>query len=472
LSDSCAAARHAIVDGDALRGGLSVGCALLLRSKMLLGILTATVAAAQPHQPLLWVAQQQQLQQAAVQQAAAAAAPKVAPTIPGQWHAAALVMQSGTTAATGAAPMSVFEDSTEKRRLQVSTGTFPFSPAGYPDYRNMSTYIFEGGTTIEINGACLLVASGPTIKFSSLFSWLPSAQDGGVVTHKGTPAHRWAFSYPPAHFYAEALFGPDHLPVAMTENYTDPHTPSSVHYEFSSFVPALPPDWDVSWGAMEGACQTPPRCPKPLSPQPINITMYIFHPPNQFDIAGQDLADAIGDNVFVCQDILGGQPNQTDHNYQWLTEWQLEVLPWWGQYQNCNGYGDAHSCISQETFLVGRESPEYLPIPGRTALQRQCGATDPKIGQWFSLATGGQCAPGVRPSYRDPAQGGCSWRTVQRVKTIDGEHCLVKGHDYRSLCAADGRAPFPSATRAFLAAFATSDLSKGGCPELVPPMQL
>lgn len=45
---------------------------------------------------------------------------------------------------------------------------------------------------------------------------------------------------------------------------------------------------------------------------------------------------------------------------RWLTQWTLELLPWWGQYQNCNGYGAAHSCISSEHFLVGRESPEYL----------------------------------------------------------------------------------------------------------------
>ena len=100
---------------------------------------------------------------------------------------------------------------------------------------------------------------------------------------------------------------------------------------------------------------------------------------------------------------------------------------------------------------------------------RQCGAADPNVGQWFSLPKGGQCAAGRRPSYAtDPTAGGCSWRVAERVKTIDGEKCLIKGHNYKSLCVADQRAPFPSATKAFLAAFASSDASKGGCPEMMP----
>ena len=52
------------------------------------------------------------------------------------------------------------------------------------------------------------------------------------------------------------------------------------------------------------------------------------------------------------------------------------------------------------------------------------------------------------------------------MKTIDGSRCLVEGHDYKALCAHDGRAPFPRATSAFLAAFASEDASKGGCPDL------
>lgn len=194
--------------------------------------------------------------------------------------------------------------------------------------------------------------------------------------------------------------------------------------------------------------------------------VYLPPTPHEYDIAGQDLGDAVGDNVFVCQDLLGGKPKATDAGYQWLTQWTVELLPWFGQYANCNGYGSAQHCASADQYVVGRETPEYMNIAGRSALLRQCGATDPNVGQWFSLPKAGECPPGVRPNFADPSDGGCSWRKAERVKTIDGGKCLIEKHNYRSLCATDRRAPFPSATKAFLAAFASSDASRGGCPEL------
>ena len=73
------------------------------------------------------------------------------------------------------------------------------------------------------------------------------------------------------------------------------------------------------------------------------------------------------------------------------------------------GYGAANNCLSEEKFLVGRETPEYLPQPGGgPALQRQCGRTDPRLGQWFSLPVGGECKHGSVPNFREPADGGPS----------------------------------------------------------------
>merc|ERR1740121_552998 len=66
--------------------------------------------------------------------------------------------------------------------------------------------------------------------------------------------------------------------------------------------------------------------------------MYIFHPKNEFDIAGQDLGDDKGDTVFVCLDALTNFSSFTDHSYAWLTKWEIEMVPQYGQYQNCNGY--------------------------------------------------------------------------------------------------------------------------------------
>ena len=42
-------------------------------------------------------------------------------------------------------------------------------------------------------------------------------------------------------------------------------------------------------------------------------------------------------------------------------------------------------------------------------------------------------------------------------------------HGYIASCKADGRAPFAAAKKIFLAAFASDDPAKGGCPALPGP---
>ena len=70
-----------------------------------------------------------------------------------------------------------------------------------------------------------------------------------------------------------------------------------------------------------------------------------------------------------------------------------------------------------------------------------------------------RCAEGERPSA-----GGCSWQAA-RVKTINGS-CLFDVHNFNETCAADARAPFPTASVAFRKAFASDDVAEGGCPPL------
>jgi len=199
-------------------------------------------------------------------------------------------------------------------------------------------------------------------------------------------------------------------------------------------------------------------CPEPTNANPIKTTMYIFHPKNEFNISGQDLGDSTGDVFFTCTDIMNGQSPLLDHNYAWLTQWEVELLPQWGQYQNCNGYNPAQ-CIGLNGFWVGRESSNY--IGSTNPVDRQCGATNPLVGAWWSLPQGGRCGPG-----QHPGDGSCTWRE-RRVKTIDGK-CLFSGSAYKLACEKDGRGPFPSATVLFLEAFASEDPGQGGCPNVVP----
>ena len=61
----------------------------------------------------------------------------------------------------------------------------------------------------------------------------------------------------------------------------------------------------------------------------------------------------------------------------------------------------------------------------------------------------------------------CSWKKAARLKTINSK-CLFEQHGFADLCKSERRSPFAKASAAFLAAFASEDVTKGGCPALVP----
>ena len=146
-----------------------------------------------------------------------------------------------------------------------------------------------------------------------------------------------------------------------------------------------------------------------------------------------------------------------DHHYQWLSSWTIHHSPHLGQYQNCNGYPHPQ-CLGAEDFWVGHEAAIGMGAPGGG----QC-VGNPQVGEWYSLPLGGHCPPGVTPDGK-----ACTWR-ASRVKTIDS-HCLL-GHGFIDHClAGDKRAPFVSAEKSYVAAFASVDPAKGGCPALPGPV--
>ena len=188
-------------------------------------------------------------------------------------------------------------------------------------------------------------------------------------------------------------------------------------------------------------------------PRAVNTTMYIFHPAAQFNIAGQDLGDAAGDVLFTCLDLMSSSNAAYDHGYAWISQWTVEILPVWGQYQNCNGY-DPPQCLGANSWWVGREAAEGLAQNNAG----QCTFSN-EVGEWWSLPVDGHC-----PSNQTAPDGiACTWRAAERVKTINSA-CLFKLHNFRSLCESDKRSPFVNATRAFLRAFASEDTGGGGCP--------
>ena len=79
----------------------------------------------------------------------------------------------------------------------------------------------------------------------------------------------------------------------------------------------------------------------------------------------------------------------------WITAWTIELVPRWGQYQNCNGYGDEHVCLGANTALVGHEAAEGLGAPAGG----QC-TNNPEVGEWWSLPMAAECLGASQVQWR------------------------------------------------------------------------
>jgi len=319
------------------------------------------------------------------------------------------------------------------------------------EWFNSTVFSIDNSTFFKINDNRYL--AGGNAPFDDLFSWVPAAEYGGQITHAGQQVERWTFNAQnpkmPSSF--ELLVRDSGVPVRLAQNITVPNAVYNVTYEFSNFLPGLG-EIERVWDTFNKTEYISPMvCPAASPPALTNVTMWIFHAKHVMDIDGQDVGDEAGDVVFVCQDVIANQSLGTDHGYEWLTQWEIELVPRWGQYQNCNGHPP--QCIGQENFWVGREHAEYMGLP---AFERQCGASNELTGMWFSLPIGGQCMEGARPG-----DGSCTWRIARRVKTIEGK-CLFEGQGFKQACVAEQRSPFPTATQLFKKAFASEDPSKGG----------
>lgn len=381
------------------------------------------------------------------------------PVVPSVWSSKVnqTTWMNGTvqTSIVPLGDLFMVEDDGAKRKATTSNVKFGWAPEAYVgtplEFMNFTTYYTETYMGFEINGQHLDASIYGAVRFSPTFSWLPAARDGGMVEYSGTSYQSWVFTYGSTSMLA--LFDAAGVPVYLDQNVTAPsvgrYRTVMAFSEWRADASHLPHVWD---GYNQTTFTHPTPCPAPADPTPVEQPIYIFHPKDNFDIAGQDVGDGTGDVFFVCVDVLTNRATGVDHHYQWLSSWTVTHNPQIGQYQNCNGYPPR--CLGAEDFLVGHEAAQGLGSPSGG----MC-TTNPQTGEWWSLPVGGQCAAGASPSG-----GTCSWSAV-RTKTIDAK-CLLDQLGFKEACEAGQRAPFAAATRIFLGAFATDDPATGGCPPL------
>lgn len=380
------------------------------------------------------------------------------PTFPKVWGARrdVLYAENGVPAAFAAFPPSwnagsyYTQDTVKNRSCEKDQYKVAMVPESYIgsdlEWLNISSLTVGNFVGLNINGVKLQQYDGGQ-PFADFFGWLPHAHYGGKTEWGGESLDNWKFNYS-GFTYDLEVSRANGKPVreVMVGMYQGKLL--NITYLFSGFEENLDFGW---WSEFNITEYTNPEVCGDSDPAPINQTMFIFHPVNKFNISNQDLGDAVGDTFFTC--LTARMPNTSSaHDYQWITQWEIEIIPRWGQYLNCNNYPP--SCNGNGNWYVGHEAAEAIGA----GAGGQC-RDNTLVGEWWSLPEGGRCAEGKRPG-----DGSCTWRIVERTKTIDST-CLFVTQKYDEACKTE-RAPFPNATGKFLDAFKSEDTAAGGCPAL------
>ena len=244
------------------------------------------------------------------------------------------------------------------------------------------------------------------------------------------------------------------IPVGLFSNVTQQNLPGqpatrTVTLMVFSDVVTTNVDFSVFKNFNKTKIDNPPTC-NDRNSKPIvkDMDVYVFHPSNEWNISGQDVADLIGDTYFVCFDSTN---TQRDH-YQYISKYSLSVNTNWGQYRMCNDYPP--KCVGTENFFIGREASGALG-PDQAG---QC-AENTETGSWYSLPSKGECQ-----GDDTPQSGNCTWKINKRIKTINAKCMLDRG--LVAACLVDKRLPFATGGRIFSTSF---DDGVVGCPAISPP---
>mmetsp|Transcript_131742 Transcript_131742/g.328529 ORF Transcript_131742/g.328529 Transcript_131742/m.328529 type:complete len:421 (-) Transcript_131742:144-1406(-) len=188
---------------------------------------------------------------------------------------------------------------------------------------------------------------------------------------------------------------------------------------------------------------------------PRTFSVYRIHgaeePP---ELTDRNVGDGLGDMSFVC--AIGALEA---YRTKLVSSWVLTANASWGQYAYCRFMGGKNSCYGGTGKQVGRESAMGL---GKGHLQGQCSTND-DTGSWYSFPGTGECLPGA-PVGTD----GCSWGLALRKRTVAAS-CILQDRGLAKVCSEErGHAPYTRSAAIFRAALASSDPSKGGCPDVAP----
>ncbi|EGD79407.1 hypothetical protein PTSG_09819 [Salpingoeca rosetta] len=311
---------------------------------------------------------------------------------------------------------------------------------------NTSFYYLPDVMYYVANDVCKPIRDGT---FYDMFDWVRSSKTKyqGKLQIDGRTCDQWLFVAPTATL---TMCTDGNTPVLQSV-YSD-STKTSQSFVFHKDFAPHPDPFDKSIFDPPHECnETPEVCPGPEEVETLDA--YIFHPKNTTgDIVNQDVADLLGDVVFICTDALSNHTSQDQ--YEYVSHYKIDVVNKWGQYEQCNGYPGA--CIGDQLPPVGREASFGIKTRGG-----QC-TNNTDVGSWFSLPESGLCPPGEKLSLAN----NCTWRINTRVKTIDGK-CLLKDQGMLQSCVKEAHVPFPRTTEILVKAFKHDDKKKGGCPNVI-----
>ncbi|CAE8622096.1 unnamed protein product [Polarella glacialis] len=197
---------------------------------------------------------------------------------------------------------------------------------------------------------------------------------------------------------------------------------------------------------------TPP-CSVPGSMQVTTLDLYRIRSASEPDeIQNRNTGDALGDMAFLCGEEAG-----KTYNGSVITHWRLTASTSWGQYAYCVYRSGQKVCAGGTDRLVGRESGFGL---GSGLLQGPC-SENADCGSWFSLPAAGQCRPGEAVG----SPSGCTWGEAVALRSVAAS-CLFAERLLAASCKREqGHAPFAKSAAILVAALASSDPEKGGCPD-------